>query len=254
MVTTFPSNAGGIGGRGSNATEEDIRIMNKFTTNFYHGGTNSLAAESLNHKHHSQLASSHNSRRARFCKQHCMRSHAFLHEPWVGPDVHGSPWDEDQALRSFQGQDHQFDRGTQNRSTPTEHSVNWTTTYHPCSHNCTSTLQASRYAEADINRAQSFNRGTRSFLSRNRPYNNELILITNRKSHRSRQQKRDSAIQVTAHQLLVQAESLALQQMSHMSNDVQAQGKYGRPSRQTGSYNTNSNGEFQQSMYYFWKC
>ena len=253
MVATFPSNAGGIGGRGSNATEEDIRIMDKFTTNYYHSGTNSLAAESLNHEHHSQLASSHNSRRARSRKQHCMRSHAFLHEPRVGPDVHGSPWDEDQALRSFQGQYHQFHRGTQNCSTPTEHSVNRTTTYHPRSHNGTSTLRASRYAEADINRAQSFNRGTRSFLSRNHPSNNELILMTNRKSRRSRQQKRDSAIQVTAHQL-VQAKSLALRQVSHMSNDVQAQGKYGRPSRQTGSYNTNSNGEFQQSMYYFWKC
>jgi hypothetical protein len=187
MVATSPSNASGIGGRGSNTTEEDIRIMNEFTTNYYHGGTNSLAAESLHHEHHSQLASSHNSRRARLRKQHCMRSHAFFHEPRVGPDVHGSPWDEDQALQSFQGQYRQFDRGTRKHSTPTEHSVNQTTTYHPHSHNCTSTLQASRYAEADINRAQSFNRGTRSFLSHNCPSNNKLILMTNRKSRQSRQ-------------------------------------------------------------------
>ncbi len=189
-----------------------------------------MAAKSLNQEHHSQLASSHNSRRTRFRKQHRMRSHAFLHEPRVGPDIHGSPWDEDQALLSFQGQYCQFDRGTRNRSTPTEHSVNQTTTYHPCSHDCSSTLQASRYAEADINRAQSFNRGTRSFLSCNHPSNNKLILMTNRKSLRSRQQKRDSAIQVTAHQL-VQAKSLALRQVSHMSNDVQAQGKYGHVPR-----------------------
>ena len=109
MVATFPSNAGGIGGRGRSATKEDLRFMTKFTTNYNHGGTNILAAGLQPNDRINQIARSSNISRTGSQKQTRMRYQAYLHEPRVGPSVHGSPWIEDQALRSFQGQYRQFD-------------------------------------------------------------------------------------------------------------------------------------------------
>jgi hypothetical protein len=40
-----------------------------------------------------------------------LHHHPYFDEPRVGMSVHGSPYDEDEALRSFQAQSHQFDRG-----------------------------------------------------------------------------------------------------------------------------------------------
>jgi hypothetical protein len=44
MVRYYPSNAGGIEGRGRIATEEEMRDMNEFTQNNFNGGTIFLAA------------------------------------------------------------------------------------------------------------------------------------------------------------------------------------------------------------------
>ena len=47
MVGTFPPNAGGIWGRGRNATEEDYRMINNLTNNYFNGRTNALAANTI---------------------------------------------------------------------------------------------------------------------------------------------------------------------------------------------------------------
>ena len=112
MVASCPSNAGGIGGRWRSATEEDELGINEIARNYYTGGTNVLAANfhSNNHGNSGERYSASAATRTRNrCRVHY---HPFLHEPQVGPFVHGSPFDEDQALRSFQTQFHQFDRGS----------------------------------------------------------------------------------------------------------------------------------------------
>jgi hypothetical protein len=45
MICYYLSNAGGIGGRGRIATEEEMRDMNEFTQIYFDGGTNVLAAK-----------------------------------------------------------------------------------------------------------------------------------------------------------------------------------------------------------------
>jgi hypothetical protein len=44
MVHSYPSNIGGNRGRGRSTTKEDMIFMNDFTNNYFHGGTNVLAA------------------------------------------------------------------------------------------------------------------------------------------------------------------------------------------------------------------
>ncbi len=99
----------GLGGGGGSATKEDVRFMTEFTTNYNHGGTNILATGLQPNDQINQIARSSNISRTGSQKQTCMRYQAYLHEPRVGPSVHGSPWIEDQALQSFQGQYRQFD-------------------------------------------------------------------------------------------------------------------------------------------------
>jgi hypothetical protein len=156
MVATFPSNAGGIGGRGRSATKEDLRFMTEFTTNYNHGGTNILAAGLLPNNQINQIARSSNISRSGSRKQTRMRYQAYLHEPRVGPSVHGSPWIEDQALRSFQGQYRQFDQGLHDRPNFPGHIGHQVTQCHPHSHNRTSILRASRYAESTMTMTRDF--------------------------------------------------------------------------------------------------
>ena len=76
-----------------------------------------------------------------------------------------------------------------------------------------------------------FDQGAQSFFSRNRPTNKELITMATRKSRRDRQNRKDWAIQVTAHQL-AEAEGLALCQVTITNKDVQATSTYGHTPRE----------------------
>jgi hypothetical protein len=114
MVAYFPSNDGGIGGRGRNATEEGYALVDELTRHYYHGGTNVLAA---NIKTHTQPHRSTGHLAGTILRHRTQRRHdsqAYLHEPSVGlsTSTPRSPWDEDQALRSFRAQHRQFDRGS----------------------------------------------------------------------------------------------------------------------------------------------
>ena len=111
MVASRPSSAGGIGGRWRSATEEDNGDNYDITRNYYTGGTNVLATNF--HTNRNRDSSERHFPRDTTRTRHRRRLHyhPYLHEPRVGPFVHGSPYDEDEALRSFQAQSHQFDRG-----------------------------------------------------------------------------------------------------------------------------------------------
>ena len=143
MVASFPSNEGGIGGRGRNATEEDYTLVDELARNYYHGGTNILAANSQTNNqtnHYAGNPTNNNSRNRNQCRRH---SQAYLHEPRVGPSNHRSPWDENQALRAFQAQYRQFDRGTHDPPSSQGPPRSQSVTFHPRSHNRTSILRAS---------------------------------------------------------------------------------------------------------------
>ena len=112
MVAYCPSNAGGIGGRWRSATKEDELGTNKIAQNYYTGGTNVLAANFHTNNHGNSGERCSTGAAMRTQNQRQVHYHQFLHEPRVGPVGHGSPFDEDQALRSFQAQFRQFDRGS----------------------------------------------------------------------------------------------------------------------------------------------
>jgi hypothetical protein len=91
--------------------------------------------------------------------QHQVYYHPILHEPRVGPVVHGSPFDEDQALHSFQAQFRQFNHGSSDCPSTQCLQQNQLATVHPRGHNRGSILRASRYAKSSAARTQNFNRG-----------------------------------------------------------------------------------------------
>ena len=220
MVGTYPPNAGGIWGRGRSATEEDYMMINDLANNYYNGRTNVLAATTIpeiqtNHFTNLIRNNSHT---------HSTQDPLQYQPPLLAPFHHGSPWDEEQALRSFQAQYRQYDRGTrpftpirptspnlnraQNRTFPTN-----------------SALRASRYSNSTT-RMQSFNRGTLTFTSRNRPTNSELIQMATRKSRRDRKKKKDLSIQLNSYHL-ANEESTALRQVIATSASMQKLNKYG---------------------------
>jgi hypothetical protein len=186
MVGTYPPNAGGIWGRSRNAAEEDYRMISDLTHNYYNGRTNALAASTI-----PEIQPNHFTNLLRIDSHiHLAQNPLQCQTPLLAPFHHGSPWDEDQALRSFQAQYRQYDRGTrpfipiqttspnairaQNRTRPTN-----------------SALRASRYANSTT-RIQNFNRGTLTFTTQNRPTNSELIQMATRKSRRDRKRKKIS--------------------------------------------------------------
>jgi hypothetical protein len=230
MVDSCPSNAGGIGGRWRSATEEDELGINKITRNYYTGGTNVLAANFHSNNHGNSGDRYSASAATRTQNRRRVHYHPFLHEPRVGPFVHGSPFDEDQALRSFQTQFRQFDRGSSDRPSTQCLPQNQLATVHPRRHNRGSTLRASRYAESSAARTQNFDRGTQSFLTRNLPTNKDLIEMVTRKSQRAWKKSKDLSMTVTALQL-AQAQSNALRQVETTRNSLQATSTYGHAPR-----------------------
>ena len=182
MVAYCPSNAGGIWGRWRNATKEDELGTYEITRNYYTGGTNVLAANSHtnNHGNSGERYSARAVPRSRDRRR--AQSHPFSHEPRVGPAVHGFPFDEDQALRSFQAQFRQFDRGKSNRPSAQCLPRHQLATPHPRGLNRGSFRRASQYAESSAERTQNFNRGSQSFLTRNRPTNKDLLEMATQKS------------------------------------------------------------------------
>ena len=91
--------------------EGDNRDNYDITRQYDPGGTNVLTTNlhtNLNRhsgERHFPLDSTRKRKRRR------LHHHPYFDEPRVGMSVHGSPYDEDEALRSFQAQSHQFDRG-----------------------------------------------------------------------------------------------------------------------------------------------
>jgi hypothetical protein len=230
MVASCPSNAGGIGGRWRSATEEDKLGINEIARNYYTGGTNVLAANfhTNNHGNSGERYSASAAPRTRNrCREHY---HPFLHEPRVGPFVHGSPFDKDQALRSFQTQFRRFDRGSSDRPSTQCLPRSQLATVHPRSHNRGSILRASRYAESSAARTQNIDRGAQLFLTRNWPTNKDLIEMATRKSRRARKKSKDLSMTVTALQL-AQAQSNALRQVETTRTSLQTTSKYGHAPR-----------------------
>ena len=152
MVASCLSNASGIGGRWRSATEEDELGINKITQNYYTGGTNVLAANfhTNNHGNSGERYSTGDATRTQ-------NQRRFLHEPRVGSFDHGSPFDKDQALRSFQTQSRQLDRGSSDRPSTQRLPRSQLATVHPRGHNRGSVLRASRYADSSATRTQNFN-------------------------------------------------------------------------------------------------
>ena len=144
--------------------------------------------------------------------------------PHFAPFHHGSPWDEDQALRSFQAQYRQYDRGTRPSIPIRTTSPNPIRTQNRMRPN-KSALRASRYANSTT-RIQNFNSGTLTFTSQNRPTNSELIQMATRKSRRDRKKRKDLSLQLTASHL-AREESIALRQVISTSTDMQKLNKYG---------------------------
>ena len=177
MVAYCPSNAGGIGGRCRSTTEEDIGDNYDITQNYYAGGTNALATNlHTNHNNHHHFP--RNTTKTRH--QRRLHYHPYLHQPRVGPFVHGSPFDEDEALRSFRDQSRQYDRGPTSRlandqpcpelrpanrvaTLPTPANRFATTSQVPPraqgKHGHGSAPRASRYASASRTAIMSFDRG-----------------------------------------------------------------------------------------------
>ncbi len=248
MVAYCPSNAGGIGGRCRSTTEEDIGDNYDITQNYYAGGTNVLATNlHTNHNNHHHFQ--RNTTKTRH--QRRLHYHPYLHQPRVGPFVHGSPFDEDKALRSFRDQSRQYDRGPTSRlandqpcpelrqatrvaTLPTPTNRFATTSQVPPraqgKHGHGSAPRASRYASASRTAIMSFDRGARSFIARNRPTNETLIEMTTRKSRRAKRKIKDTSLKATALQL-AQAQSTALQQVETTRTSLQATSKYGHSPR-----------------------
>jgi hypothetical protein len=114
MVRHAPSNAGGIGGRGRSTTVEDSIYMNEFTTNYFVGGTNVLAADQPitiltphHNLHHTMI-----SREGNRTNQHQACDQRLLPTPRSNTSSRGSLWSDSQALLSFRDQLRQFDCGT----------------------------------------------------------------------------------------------------------------------------------------------
>ena len=230
MVASCPSNAGGIGGRCRSAIEEDYSRVNEITRNYYTGGTNILAANFQTNNQTNRGVSHSTVDTTRTRNQRRLHYHPYLHEPRVGPFDHGSPFDEDQALCSFQAQFHQFDHGSSNRP-PSQHLPrSQLVPLHPRGHSCASVLRASRYAESSATKTRSFNRGLQSFLTRNQLTNKDLIEMATRKSRRARKKSKDLSMTVTALQL-AQAQGNALRQVETTRNILQATSKYGHAPR-----------------------
>ena len=182
MVASCPSNVGGIGGRWRSTTEEDELGTNKIAQNYYTGGTNVLAANFHTNNHGSSGERYWTGAATRTQNQRQVHYHPFLHEPRIGLVDHGSPFDEDQALRSFQAQSRQFDRGSSDRPSTQCLPRSQLATVHPRGQNLGSILRASRYAKSSAARTQNFNRGSQSFLTRNWLTNKDLIKMATRKS------------------------------------------------------------------------
>jgi hypothetical protein len=160
-------------------------------------------------------------------------SQAYLHEPSVGlsTSTPRSPWDEDQALRSFRAQHRQFDRGSRDPLVLQEAQQQLPPSPgYPRCQSRTTTSRASRYAELNTTKSQQFNRGIQWFLSQSRPKINELIDVVTRKSRRSRRHKQDKASKTTALQL-AQAEISARRQVTLTQDSLQATGAYGHAPR-----------------------
>ncbi len=173
MVHSIPSNAGGIGGRDRSTTAEDIMYMNKFTTNYFVGGTNVLAAEQpipFFTPHYKICCISNRSNHHQACDQ------VFLHNTRSSSSIHGSIWAETQALRSFRDQAQQLNRGT-HPSPPTYNesknvSILDESTIDPpprCPHSQLS-FHGSRWAESEAmmcfrSQSRHFDRGSQAFLA-----------------------------------------------------------------------------------------
>ena len=89
--------------------EGDNRNNYDITRQYDPSGTNALATNlqtnrnRLSGERHFPLDTTRRRKRRR------LHHHPYFHEPRVGISVHGSPYDEDEALRSFQAQSHQLD-------------------------------------------------------------------------------------------------------------------------------------------------
>jgi hypothetical protein len=130
-------------GRWRSATKEDELGTNKIARNYYTGGTNVLVAN-FHTNNHGNSGERYSTGAATRTQNQCrLHYHPFLHEPRVRPFDHGSPFDEDQALRSFQAQLRQFDRGSSNRPSTQCLSRSQLATVHPRGHNRGSILRAS---------------------------------------------------------------------------------------------------------------
>jgi hypothetical protein len=229
MVAYFPFNDGGIGGRGRNATKEGYALVDELTRNYYHGGTNVLAANTHTHNQPHQYTGHLAGTIPRHRTQRRRDSQAYLHKPSVGPSTSTprSPWDEDQALRAFRAQHRQFDRGSRDPLVFQEAQKQLPSSpVYPRCQSQTTTSRASRYAELNTRKSQQFNRGIQRFLFQSRPKINELIDVVTRKSHRARRHKQDKASKTTALQL-TQAKISAIRQVTLTQDSLQATSAYG---------------------------
>jgi hypothetical protein len=173
MVRSAPSNDGGIGGRGKSATVEDFMYMNKFTTNYFVGRTNVLAAKQPIPFFTPHYKICHIGKRS---NHHQARNQVFLHDPQLGSSIRGSLWAEAQVLCSFRNQSRQFDHGTRPSSPACNESKNISVldestidppTQCPCSQ---SSARGSCWAESEAmmhfrSQLHHFARGSQAFLA-----------------------------------------------------------------------------------------
>jgi hypothetical protein len=214
--------------------------MNKFTMNYFVGGTNVLAANQpipiLTPHHNLQfhMMIGCNGNRT---NQHQACDQRLLPAPRSNTSSCGSLWSESQALLSFRYQLRQFDCGTCPISPDCDGSKNGSIldesaiqpTLQRLRHH--SSARASRWSESDAmirfrTQSRHFDRGSQSFLARHQPSTQELIAMTTRKSRCAQQKRKDTSIAITAHQL-AHAKNIALRQVTSTSTEVWKNEKYG---------------------------
>ncbi len=170
--------------------------MNEFTTNYFVGGTNVLAADQpipILTPHHNLQFHTMISRNGNRTNQHQVCDQRLLPAPQSNTSSCGSLWSESHTLLSFRDQSHQFDRGTRPISPDCDGSKNGSilnesaiqpTPQYLGDHSSTC---ASRWFESDAmirfrSQLRCFDRGSRSFLACHWPLTQELIAMTTRKS------------------------------------------------------------------------